>query len=152
VWHGTYPRTKTVPVSVSCMHCVDPECVKTCPVGAITKREADGIVVVDGDKCVGCKACLESCPFGAPQFGVDGKMQKCDMCLALTEPKKSSKPNEASPLSETWDLSEAWPPCARTCPTKALVVCRMDVGEKLMEEENVRKLLAGPDAKSPPGP
>ncbi len=125
IWHGLYPEVRNSSLSVSCMHCVDPECVKTCPVDAISKRAEDGIVVVDNDKCIGCKACLESCPFGAPQFGDDGKMQKCDMCLGQT------------------DLSTTAPPCVATCPTKALVLCEMDEGEKLSAEQDVRKMLAG---------
>ena len=125
MWHGRYPEVKNDSASVSCMHCVDPECAKTCPVAAITKRQEDGIVVVDRDKCIGCKTCLKSCPFGAPQFGADGKMQKCDMCLSRM------------------DLASEAPPCAETCPTKALMLGSMDEKEKIRREEDMRKLLAG---------
>jgi anaerobic dimethyl sulfoxide reductase subunit B (iron-sulfur subunit) len=123
VWHGRYPETKSVPVSVSCMHCIDPDCVKACPVGAIVKGEADGIVEVDMDKCTGCRACFESCPFGAPQFGVDGRMQKCDMCREETR-------------------QNGLPPCARTCPTKALEMRTMEPEEKSLQERNIKRLLS----------
>ena len=125
VWYGRYPQVRSASVSVSCMHCVDPQCAKTCPVKAITKREEDGIVAVDRDKCIGCKTCLKSCPFGAPQFGADGKMQKCDLCLSQT------------------DLSKESPPCAETCPTKALAVSKMDAKEKVSTERDIKRLLAG---------
>jgi len=125
IWYGRYPQVRSASVSVSCMHCADPQCAKTCPVSAITKQAEDGIVVVDRNKCIGCKTCLKSCPFGAPQFGADGKMQKCDLCLSQT------------------DLSKELPPCAETCPTKALAVARMDVGEKVSTEREIKKLLGG---------
>ncbi len=123
IWRGRYPQARNSSVSVSCMHCADPACAKTCPVSAITKRAEDGIVLVDRDRCIGCRTCSKSCPFGAPQFGSDGKMQKCDLCLSRTE-------------------SRTAPPCAETCPTKALVVREMEAGEKLSTERSIKELLA----------
>ncbi|WP_434510705.1 4Fe-4S dicluster domain-containing protein [Desulfitobacterium sp. AusDCA] len=64
-----------------CMHCGDPACKKACPTGAIYKRLEDGIVDVNQSQCIGCRKCLWACPFGAPQFRPDGKMQKCNLCL-----------------------------------------------------------------------
>lgn len=69
-----------------CYHCQNPACVAACPAGAITKRDADGIVTVDTEACLGkdsCGLCLEACPYKAPQFTdeQDAKMQKCDLCL-----------------------------------------------------------------------
>ncbi len=123
IWQGRYPRVKNVSASVSCMHCAEPECIKACPVQAIQKRGEDGIVIVDRGKCIGCKSCLKACTFGAPQFGADGKMQKCDMCL-----------NEA-------DLSKEAPPCVETCPTKALKLGKMETQEKIGTEQDIQKLI-----------
>ena len=78
---GTYPDVAEVPVSMSCMHCHDAPCMDVCPTEAIIKRDSDGIVVVDQDKCIGCKYCGWACPFGAPTYGDDGLMSKCNMCL-----------------------------------------------------------------------
>lgn len=73
-------------MSVSCMHCENPSCVNACPASAITKRDEDGIVVVDAEKCVGCRYCEWACPYAAPQFDeAKGTMQKCDMCVDLVE-------------------------------------------------------------------
>ncbi|HML24301.1 MAG TPA: dimethylsulfoxide reductase subunit B [Aggregatilinea sp.] len=70
-------------VSVSCMHCDNPLCLEVCPAAAISKNE-DGIVEIDQDKCVGCRYCEWTCPYGAPQFNADkGTMTKCNFCVDL---------------------------------------------------------------------
>lgn len=63
-----------------CLHCGDAPCMKACPTGAINKR-SDGIVLVNQKKCIGCHECLWSCPFGIPQFGTNGRMEKCTLCV-----------------------------------------------------------------------
>ena len=98
---GTFPEVVRKFFSLSCRHCADAPCAAACPEEAITKRKEDGIVVVDRDKCTGCKACFDACPYDIPQFDEDGKMQKCDMCL-----DRLQKGQE--------------PICAATCPTRAL--------------------------------
>jgi anaerobic dimethyl sulfoxide reductase subunit B len=123
IWAGRYPDVKLASASVACMHCTDPVCVKACPVQAIEKRAEDGIVVGDKSKCIGCKACEKECPFGAPQFGASGKMQKCDMCM-----------NEL-------DLGKESPPCVETCPTKALQVGKLETKEKQVIEQDIRRLI-----------
>ena len=82
---GTYPDLFVAFVPVMCYHCERPPCIPACPAGAITKRDEDGIVVVDRDVCLGasCQLCLEACPYDAPQFGAEenAKMQKCNFCV-----------------------------------------------------------------------
>lgn len=97
---GVFPEVERRFVSISCRHCAKAPCIGVCPTKAIVKLP-DGIVVVNQDECIGCKVCLEACPFGVPQFGEDGLMQKCDMCLDRIE-------NGQAPM------------CAATCPTQAL--------------------------------
>jgi anaerobic dimethyl sulfoxide reductase subunit B (iron-sulfur subunit) len=82
-WQGEFPEVKRTFLSISCMHCAEPACMSICPTGAIYKRSEDGLVLVDDEKCNGCKECFTACPYGMPQFGQDGKMQKCDYCTGL---------------------------------------------------------------------
>ena len=83
---GKFPELLVAFLSTSCCHCAEPTCVPACPVGAIAKREEDGVVVMDREACLGkdnCELCLEVCPYDVPQFGAEdnAKMQKCDFCL-----------------------------------------------------------------------
>ncbi len=83
---GNYPEVSMHYMFASCYHCAKPDCVSSCPVGAITKRDENGVVVVDREACLGkdnCDLCRQACPYDAPQFGAEenAKMQKCDFCL-----------------------------------------------------------------------
>jgi anaerobic dimethyl sulfoxide reductase subunit B (iron-sulfur subunit) len=72
-------------VSSACMHCENPICLDVCPAEAISKR-ADGIVLIDEQKCVGCRYCSWACPYGAPQFNEKlGVMTKCTFCSDLVD-------------------------------------------------------------------
>lgn len=83
---GHYPEPRKVYFSISCNHCDNPKCVQNCPTGALRKRLEDGIVTQDYDKCIGCRICTWSCPYGAPQYDAkEGKTGKCDGCSDLLE-------------------------------------------------------------------
>lgn len=63
-----------------CNHCEEPPCIPVCPVGATFKRE-DGVVLVDGDRCVGCAYCVQACPYDARFINhKTGKADKCTFC------------------------------------------------------------------------
>ena len=63
-----------------CNHCEEPPCVPVCPVGATFKR-ADGVVLVDGERCVGCGYCVQACPYEARFINtITGKADKCTFC------------------------------------------------------------------------
>lgn len=66
--------------AVSCRHCEDPLCVKSCIAGAISKDE-NGTVVIDQNKCVSCYTCVLVCPYGCVMPSDEGPMQKCELCL-----------------------------------------------------------------------
>ena len=122
LWEGKYPQVINRTVSMACMHCGEPACVTVCPRSAIEKRAEDGIVVVHEKKCIGCHACLWVCPFGAPRFGSDGRMQKCDLCLELVEDGKE-------------------PACVATCPAEALHFGPLEEMAELAGKKAARKYL-----------
>ena len=101
---GKFPNVLVAYLASPCYHCANPPCVLACPAGAVMKREPDGIVVVDREKCLGNKEChtlcLNACPWDAPQFGPEenAKMQKCDLCLERVEQCKQTICVEACPM------------------------------------------------------
>lgn len=68
--------------AVSCRHCTDPLCVKSCIAGAISIE--NGVIKINKDKCVGCLTCVLVCPYGAVAAGETGAAQKCELCLENT--------------------------------------------------------------------
>jgi carbon-monoxide dehydrogenase iron sulfur subunit len=68
-------------IPMSCQQCEDAPCINVCPVKAISRDEELGRVVVDYDTCIGCRACVVVCPFGAMNYNsIDKTVFKCDLC------------------------------------------------------------------------
>jgi DMSO reductase family type II enzyme iron-sulfur subunit len=102
-WHedsssGTYPNNYHFYLPRLCNHCTKPACLEACPVRAIYKREQDGIVLVDQDKCQGFRLCNQACPYDKVYFNhVKRKTEKCIFCFPRLEQGVA-------------------PACARQCP------------------------------------
>ena len=89
-------------VPMQCRHCEDAPCVAICPAEAISQGDADGPVIIDAEKCKGCRMCVFVCPFGAVRMSDDGKLAvKCDLCIERLE-------------------RDELPACVVACPTGAL--------------------------------
>ena len=118
-------KTATITTAVMCHHCEDAPCLNSCPEGAIVYR--NNSVQIDQERCVGCKNCMMSCPFGVMDVitvpavrefagvtmttGVKAQAHKCDLCIDR----------------------EAGQACVAACPTNALHV---------VDAESVEKSLA----------
>ena len=104
---ATKQPAQTLHFPRSCLHCETPACVTVCPTGASYKRAEDGIVLVDEDKCIGCKLCSWACPYGAREYSeVEGVMKKCTLCVDRI-------------YNENLDEADRQPACVQACPTKA---------------------------------
>ena len=109
---------------VQCMHCEYPACAEACLVGALQKT-ADGPVIYDDTKCIGCRYCMIACPFGVPTFEWDKPLpwiRKCTSCVD----------RQSGGLE---------PACVKTCPTGAL---KFGERQELITEARER-IAAAPD-------
>jgi len=86
-----------------CQHCEVPTCVSVCPVGALTKTEA-GPVAYDGEKCIGCRYCLQACPFHVPRYewsSTRPRIRKCNFCAARLQRGLGTACAQACPTGAT---------------------------------------------------
>ncbi|MFO1428578.1 MAG: 4Fe-4S dicluster domain-containing protein [Candidatus Competibacteraceae bacterium] len=107
-----------------CMHCDEPACASVCPVGSLHKT-ANGAVVYDADKCIGCRYCMMACPWSVPSYQWDSPVpfvRKCTMC------------NDRQQVGKA-------PACVGGCPTGALQFGRR---EDLLNEARTR-IAKNPD-------
>lgn len=123
---GAFPDTRRYFTVLRCNHCELAPCVEICPVNALFRRD-DGVVDFDGDACIGCKACMQACPYDALYIHPDeGTAEKCNFCSHRLE----------------IDLE---PPCATVCPAEAILVGDLEDPESRVarivatQEVNVRK-------------
>ena len=116
---GKYPNVSKSFLPLLCNNCENPICVTVCPVLASIKRD-DGIVFVDPHRCIGCRYCMASCPYGVryvnPLLNI---VQKCDFCLHRVD-------------------QGLQPACVEACPAKARIF-----GDLNDPESQIAKLIAG---------
>lgn len=83
---GEWPNAFFFYLARMCNHCTNPACLQACPSSAIYKREGDGIVLVDQDKCKGHRHCVEACPYKAIYYNpASQKSEKCILCFPRVE-------------------------------------------------------------------
>ncbi|MBM3642319.1 MAG: nitrate reductase subunit beta, partial [Alphaproteobacteria bacterium] len=84
--YGTFENTFMMYLPRLCEHCLNPACVAACPSGAIYKREEDGVVLIDQDKCRGWRMCVSGCPYKKIYYNwSSGKSEKCIFCYPRIE-------------------------------------------------------------------
>jgi Fe-S-cluster-containing dehydrogenase component len=104
---GKAGGSRTVHFPKSCLHCEDAACVTVCPTGASYKREEDGIVLVEEERCIGCGLCAWACPYGARELDpVGGVMKKCTLCIDRI-------------YNENIPARDRQPACVNACPVNA---------------------------------
>lgn len=104
---GTFPTPQLEIRSERCNHCDRPPCVSCCPTGASHVEALGHVVLVMADKCIGCKACLASCPYDARFVHPDGYADKCTFCIHR--------------VKDGLD-----PACVSVCPTRCMAFGDLD--------------------------
>jgi Fe-S-cluster-containing hydrogenase component 2 len=110
---------KGLSMPVVCYHCIDAPCIKVCPTGALSRNKETNAVVVNEKICIGCRQCVNICPYGGVVFSSEkNKIIKCDLC-------------------------DGYPVCVNFCPTGAIkfeepekysVKKRRSVADRLLRE------------------
>ena len=90
--YGEFPNLSQYYLPVMCQQCVDAPCVNVCPTGASYRDPDTNVVLVDKEKCIGCKYCMMACPYGVRSWSPsEHVVEKCTLCGQLTsvgeEPK-----------------------------------------------------------------
>ncbi len=157
---GEFPNARRYYIPTLCMHCENAPCVAVCPTGASHKR-ADGIVLVDYNKCIGCKYCMQACPYAARHFmaSIDGYYQsgliawesrayaqhqvgvveKCTFCVQRVD---AGVKNGLTPGVDR----DATPACVNTCVGRARIFGDLDDPNSQVSQEitNLRAMPLKP--------
>lgn len=81
---GEYPDMTRYALPTMCQQCENAPCVSVCPTGA-SYRDGNNVVLVDKEKCIGCKYCMMACPYGVRSWNTDERVvEKCTLCGQLT--------------------------------------------------------------------
>jgi tetrathionate reductase subunit B len=112
---GKYPAVTREFLPLLCNQCEKPPCLDVCPTGATFKR-GDGIVGIDKEECIGCRHCMEACPYGARYFSPDSRASSDDQFPART----AGTVDKCDFCPHRVDNGVA-PACVNTCPTGARV-------------------------------
>ncbi len=102
-WTSVIDRPDGKYVRKQCRHCLEPACVSACPVGALEKTKT-GAVIYARRKCIGCRYCMMSCPFGIPRYDWDQPVpyiRKCIFCYSRISTGRQPACTEACPTQAT---------------------------------------------------
>jgi carbon-monoxide dehydrogenase iron sulfur subunit len=114
---------------LQCRHCENAPCVVVCPTEAIHRKSESGPVLIDGDRCIGCKLCMVVCPFGVIDLAPGGRaVVKCDQCAERVE-------------------AGGVPACVAACLTHALEFVDVDEHNKKKRKAAAKRIQAEAEAK-----
>lgn len=122
-WTSVVEGPNHIHARQQCRHCLEPACVASCPVGALSKTSI-GAVVYDRSRCMGCRYCMMACPYGIPRYDWDAAVpyiRKCILCYSRIE-------------------KGGQPACTEACPAKATIFGER---EQLLAEAH-RRIAAEP--------
>jgi carbon-monoxide dehydrogenase iron sulfur subunit len=110
-------------IPIHCNHCEEAACLLACPSGAIYREEERGPVMVDTSRCIGCRMCVQACPFGVITLDSKGKgVLKCDLCMER--------------LAEGQE-----PACENACPTKVVVYQSEEDANRDKRRETAKRMV-----------
>ena len=129
---ASVPGVPRFHLSLACNHCAEPACMHSCPALAYDREASNGAILLDPDRCIGCRYCSWTCPYGAPRFEEDrGVMGKCPFC--------------------SHRLSQGLKPaCATLCPTGALDFANLPASELSALVEGFPQTDLGPSIRIEP--
>jgi len=118
---GEYPNLQMGYLPVACQHCEEAPCVKVCPTRATYKR-ADGIVMQDYEKCIGCRYCMAACPYGVRNFnwGEPQRIPSFDYGSAQVPARPKGVVEKCTFCVHRVDEGRQ-PACVESCPTQARI-------------------------------
>jgi Fe-S-cluster-containing dehydrogenase component len=149
---GEYPNVEETLIPRPCMHCDDPACIKVCPVQATYKTE-EGVVLIDYQRCIGCRFCTVACPYQVRYFNwlapewpealkahlnpdpevaprPKGVVEKCTFCVQRLRKAREKAAAEGRPFTAT----DYMPACVETCTAHARYFGDLDDPKSLVAE------------------
>jgi molybdopterin-containing oxidoreductase family iron-sulfur binding subunit len=116
--YGVFPNLELAYLPVACQHCNDAPCVKVCPVQATFRRD-DGTVLVDYERCIGCRYCMAACPYGVRIFNW-GDAEYAPGGIVFTPERPKGVVEKCTFCVELIDVGED-PYCVQACPIGARI-------------------------------
>ncbi|MFR6360177.1 MAG: 4Fe-4S dicluster domain-containing protein [Sutterella wadsworthensis] len=140
---------------MSCMHCDDPACMKVCPMKAIHKGP-HGEVLVDQQKCIGCKMCANACPYDVPVFNTEGRTSyfgdKQPLVVRPAKPHTERTPGKAEHCTLCVHRTERGllPACVEACGIHAMTLVDYDSKDPEVQALIKRSICLSEEAGTQP--
>ena len=141
VLEGAYPDVTAVITPMLCMQCNSPLCMAACPVGAIAKDEETGVVTTNPDECIGCKACITACPYGARYYVDTTAGYFGDDLVEYEQVRYAEKKNGTVDKCDFCQVRGYQPACVASCPSDARIFDTVENLQAMVKERDGYQLL-----------